>query len=251
LFDSHIHIGQFEEIYYDPAEIIGIVMEKAEGLCFSSTTTCKDGVSYSEIENEIDGALARIDWPPETVRPFFWYTPCFAEQGVPFEKAVKNLPYKGVKLHPLAHKWDLEDTKFIDMLHAIFDYAGKNSLPVLIHTGNNGVDAAGTFSRFFPLYPETKFILAHCRPLVEAISLLREHPNVYGDTAFMPAAEFIKIIKKDLSGKMIFGSDFPITNYFYNNNLARKRRAITLKEQYKRDYSLLMRYEIYSRESVD
>ena len=31
MIDNHIHIGQFNEIYYNPIEIIEIVMEKCEG----------------------------------------------------------------------------------------------------------------------------------------------------------------------------------------------------------------------------
>jgi len=242
MIDNHIHIGQFDNIYYNPVEVIQIVMEKCtEGLCFSSTTTCKDDVAYSEVENEIDNALANIR--PEIVRPFFWYAPVFIRQGVDFEKAMRDLPYKGIKLHPLSHSWDLNDKIHLDVLHKVFGYAEENKLPILIHTGNNGIDAADTFIRFFPLYPETKIILAHCRPLENTISVIRAYPNVYGDTAFLPEADLKKIIEEGLSHKMMLGSDFPITNYFSNQYPAENEGIVTLQEQYKRDFAQLECFE--------
>jgi len=218
-------------------------MEKCtEGLCFSSTTTCKDDVSYSEVEKEINNALAHIPWSPETVRPFLWYAPVFDGQGVDFERAVRNLPYKGIKLHPLAHHWDLDNKNLLDVLHKIFGYARENKLPILIHTGHSGIDAAGKFSGFFLKYPETEYILAHCRPLNEAISLIRTYPNVYGDTAFLPEADLQIIIEEGLSHKIMLGSDFPVTNYFRNKYTPENRETLSLGEQYADDFKQLQHY---------
>ena len=240
MIDNHIHIGQFKEIYYNPIEIIEIVMEKCDGLCFSSTTTCRKNITYSEVEKEISHTLNNIKWSVEIVMPFFWYAPSFTKEGIVIEKVMENFPYKGIKLHPLAHKWDLTNKKIVDVLHKIFGYAGQNNLPILIHTGHSGVDSANLFSNFFPLYPETKVILAHCRPLEEAISLIHNFPNVYGDTAFVEEEDLQKIIKENLSHKIILGSDFPVTNYFNNKYPSKyNNRVNSLKDQYDLDFKQL------------
>lgn len=242
MIDNHIHIGQFHEIYYDPVEIIQIVMEKCtDGLCFSSTTTCSEDTLYSEVETEITHTLAHIDWLPETARPFLWFIPAYAKQGVTVKKAMSNLPYKGIKLHPLAHQWDISDTMIKNLLIEIFEYAKQNKLPVLIHTGHSGVDAANTFSAFFGMYPEVNFILAHCRPLAEAVFLMRDYCNVYGDTAFLDERDLKQIIQEGLSYKVILGSDFPITNYF-NNKFLLKKKELSLIEQYNNDFEQLQYY---------
>lgn len=236
MIDNHIHIGQFKEIYNDPIEVIQIVMEYCrDGLCFSSLIACDENIAYTKAEKEIENVLAHINWQPEIVRPFFWYNPCYAKQGVMFKKVMQELPYKGVKLHPLANHFDLNDPKITSILHTIFSYAGEYNLPVLIHTGHSGVDSADIFSHFFPLYPTTRFILAHCRPLANTINLMRNFPNVYGDTAFLPEDHLQEIIKEGLAGKMILGSDFPVTNY-YNNE------KVDLKKQYNSDYEQLKHY---------
>ena len=244
MIDSHIHIGQYNEIYYNPVEIIQIVMEKCkEGLYFSSTTTCKENIHYSEVELEIEHTLSQVLEMGELIRPFLWYIPAYIGQGVIFEDAIKNLPYKGIKLHPLAHQWDLKDDKILHTLHRIFEYAGYNELPVLIHTGNSGVDAASTFSQFFLIYPQTQFVLAHCRPLEEACSLIRIYPNVYGDTAFLTESDFSHIMAAGLGSKMIFGSDFPITHYF-SNKYQTGVKKVSLETQYHDDFEQLQRMMI-------
>jgi predicted TIM-barrel fold metal-dependent hydrolase len=212
-------------------------MEKCvDGLCFSSTTTCMEDIAYSKVENEISQTLARITWTPEIVRPFFWYIPAFAGQGINIESAMNSLPYKGIKLHPLAHNWNIEEEKVSGLLCGIFEYAGHYGLPVLIHTGNSGVDAANMFSKFFPMFPETKFFLAHCRPLAEAVLLLKKYINVYGDTAFLGKPDFHKIVQMNLIKKIVLGSDFPITNYFSNKHWFTKK---PLKKQYDNDFKRL------------
>ncbi|GMO25207.1 MAG: hypothetical protein Pg6A_12490 [Termitinemataceae bacterium] len=243
MLDRHIHTGRFNETYYTPLQIIEIVMGKCkDGLCFSSTTSCKEGILYSEVEKEIGDTLANIPWSSEIVRPFLWYSPHFAKQGVTAEKAMQNLPYKGIKIHPLANRWDLTDTKTMSIAHGLFEYAGQYKLPVLIHTGENGVDAPTVFSRFFPLYPETIFILAHCRPAEETIPLLQNYPNVYGDTAFLSVENMQKIKSKNLVHKILPGTDFPITHYFANR-YPQGASEITLAEQYKRDFALMKKYK--------
>ena len=253
MIDNHIHIGQFNEVYYDPVEVIQIVMEKCiEGLCFSSTTTCMEDITYSRVENEITQTLAHIVWTYESVQPFLWYIPAFSEQGVSLKKAMNNLPYKVIKLHPLAHHWDLEEKKVTRLVNEIFEYAGHNKLPVLIHTGNNGIDAAGVFSVFFPKYQNTKFILAHCRPFTEAIHLIGSYPNVYGDTAFLSKSNFQKITKENVTKKIVLGSDFPITNYFDYKYRSRWHKIKSLKKQYDSDFEQLRYfYHFYSKGKED
>jgi predicted TIM-barrel fold metal-dependent hydrolase len=235
MIDSHIHIGQFNEMYYEPVEIIDIVMKAGiESVSFSSTTSCKDDVLYAEIEHEISALLSNIPWSPEIVRPFFWYTPDYIRQGVDVETAMKDLPYKGIKIHPYAHQWDFDNPKEMNVLHNLFDFAGCNMLPVLIHTGMSGVDSANKFEGFFSEYKQTQCILAHCRPLDETIDMLKKYTNVYCDTAFVSEEVVANIVGAGIGDKIIFGTDFPITHYFSTHNHD-DMKELSLKDQYQGD----------------
>jgi predicted TIM-barrel fold metal-dependent hydrolase len=185
-----------------------------EGLVFSSTTSGKDLIRYTEVETEIAAALSGLGPQADKARPLIWYVPAYADQGVTVETAMNGLPYQGIKIHPRANRWDLTNTKTVGLAHALFDYAHRKELPVLIHTGEDPLDEANKFSFLFSEYPKAKCILAHGRPLEQTVSLLRRFPNVYCDTAFMPEESRLRIAVEGFAEKTLPGSDFPITHYF-------------------------------------
>jgi predicted TIM-barrel fold metal-dependent hydrolase len=239
--DYHLHIGQFCETYYDPLEVLRIVAEAGiTDAAYSSTTSAKEGARYQEIEREIAAVTAR--YPADRYEPLLWYIPPYIDEGVTVENAFQHLPYGGIKLHPRVHHWDLHDTKHRDCLHTLFGYAGDKGLPVLIHTGEDEFERPAFFASFFSEYPQVKFILAHCRPAPDTIALFRAHSNVYGDTAFLDTGRYTQIAGAGFAGRLIPGTDFPITHYFAAH-YPQENSAITLAEQYQRDAAQMGKYE--------
>jgi predicted TIM-barrel fold metal-dependent hydrolase len=239
--DSHTHIGQFEECYYDPLEIVETVMSNGiQRMVFSSTTSCIDNIKYNEIEKEIFTLQNKISYLPEIVSPYFWYIPEYILQGVNIENACNVIPYKGLKLHPYINHWNFADNRHMETLHSLFDYAAINSLPVLIHTGESGRDSADCFENFFEEYKMVQYILAHCRPLDVTIDMLRKYENVFCDTAFVHGTHIQTIITAGYREKILTGTDFPITHYFKTHYpQADEDQNITLREQYKLDIALI------------
>jgi predicted TIM-barrel fold metal-dependent hydrolase len=232
--DNHVHIGQFNEVYYDPLEIVGIVLESGmESLSFSSTTSCCDNIMYWEVENEIKRLLTQVGWNTDVVRPYFWYIPDYINQRACVEWFFDNIPYKGIKLHPLSHNWEFDYPHHFEALLELFEYADDNHLPVLIHTGNNDVDRPDRFERFFCGFNYVKFILAHCRPLSTTIKMLRKYKNIYCDTAFVLDEDIEKIIQAGYKDRIVFGTDFPVTHYFKTKyQKPGENIPLTLREQY-------------------
>jgi hypothetical protein len=235
--DSHIHIGQFEDVFYEPLEIANIILSAGmEGFSFSSTSSCIKDVEYSTVEKEISGMLTNMPYSSETILPYFWYIPGYIKQGVTIKGAAEIIPYRGIKLHPYSQDWDFENRSHLNGLHTLFTHAVLNNLPVLVHTGHSGKDSADRFEQFFSEYTSVKFTLAHCRPLDTTIKMLERYPNVYCDTAFVPAEDIQTIIHHGFKEKIIFGSDFPITHFWQTKYpQEEKNPAITLEEQYKQD----------------
>jgi predicted TIM-barrel fold metal-dependent hydrolase len=235
--DSHIHIGQFEDVYYDPLEIINIVMSSGmEGLTFSSTSSGRDDVLYSTIEKEIDTLLSGASYSPDIIRPLLWYIPDYIRQHITVESAFNSIPYKGIKLHPYMNDWDFNDTQQMDILHSLFDYAARKKLPILIHTGESGVDAPNRFEPFISEYSAVKCILAHSRPVKETVEMLRKYRNAFCDTAFAPTVDIREIASLGFADRIIFGSDFPVTHFFKTKYPEPwDIPPFSLKEQYIRD----------------
>jgi predicted TIM-barrel fold metal-dependent hydrolase len=238
--DTHIHIGQFENVFYNPLEVLQIVADSGitSGV-YSSTTSGKEGVKYQEIRMEIE--LALYTFPSDIFKPYLWYIPSYMDEGITIAKAMEDLPYKGIKIHPVANDWNFKEQKNVYCLHELFAYAQDNSLPVLIHTGPNGVDAPGTFQSFFKQYKSVKFILAHCRPVDEAKIMIEKYPNVYGYTSFMDESGMRYVIKAGLADKLFTGSDFPITHYW--KTYQQDNNCISLYDQYQEDIKSMQLFE--------
>jgi predicted TIM-barrel fold metal-dependent hydrolase len=228
--DNHLHVGQFRETYYDPLEVLRVVTEAGiTDAVYSSTTSGKEDVRYTEVEREIAAVISH--YPPENFEPFFWYIPPYIDEGIGVKSAFENLPYGGIKLHPRAHFWNLRDKKHLDCLDSLFTYARENHLPVLIHTGEDDFEKPAFFSPFFSRYSQVNFILAHCRPAQDTIAVFRAHGNVYGDTAFLLHERYSQIVEAGFRERLIPGTDFPITHY-HNRE---KNPGISPEKQYKDD----------------
>jgi len=232
MIDTHVHIGQFDYEYYAPEEIYSILNEAGiDSFIFSSTTSCKNDVSYEEIEEEINIIYSKCKANSDKVKPLFWVIP---EKG--FDKIVyDSLPYCGFKIHPCTHNWDLSNTMIDKLCNEIFEFASEKKLPVLLHTGYDEIDESKKFEKYFDKYNNINFILAHGRPLKQALAITKKYHNVYVDTAFMPISEIRILLENNLVEKILFGTDFPITHYFSN----RYKKKLSLNDQYRSDLSIL------------
>ena len=153
MIDSHIHIGQFYEEYYEVNKIFDVIFSngKIDGIVYSSTSSCIPNVKYDFVQNEIASAIKK--YPANVATPLFWFVPDYINQEITIETAMNEFPYGGFKLHPYGNEWNFEnDTKQCEILHEIFDYADKRKMRVLIHTGESGVDRPSRFERFFGEY---------------------------------------------------------------------------------------------------
>ncbi len=241
MIDNHIHLGQFFEKYYSAQDVFSAIKNVGvKQICFSSTTSCKTYTSTlaTEILQEITEALSVAKNIGLDAHAFYWVIPQLHFDGATITQAMEKLPYKGIKIHPRAHLWDLNDKQTIKLLDEIFCYCKKNNLPILLHTGEDkNIDDPTRFLAFFEKYPTVTVILAHCRPIETVINILKKFPNYRGDTAFIDEDSLKKLEKENLLNQINFGSDFPITHF-----LATKYSdiSVSLEEQYKKDIKSLM-----------
>jgi len=98
MVDNHLHVGQFEELYYDPCETLQIVKDKGiTEAVYSSTTSAKKDVEHDEVYSEI--ATAVSVYPPASFKPYFWLVPSYL---------IKNGLGKKIMIgsdFPITHYW--------------------------------------------------------------------------------------------------------------------------------------------------
>ena len=138
------------------------------------------------------------------------------------EEGHQNLGMRGIKLMPMYAGFK-PDSRDIDHL---WQYASKNGLPVLLHTGTTFIDKAPlecTLPRLLDnvanRFPDVKLVLAHLgHPYEgECIATIRKHANVYADCSalhYRPFQLYHSLMLLQEYGvwhKLLFGTDFPFT----------------------------------------
>jgi predicted TIM-barrel fold metal-dependent hydrolase len=138
------------------------------------------------------------------------------------EEGHRNLGLQGIKLMPM-YAGFAPNSPDLDYL---WEYATRNNLPVLLHTGT-------TFVRQAPLkytvpmlvddlailFPDVKIIMAHLSHPYEGecVVTIRKHPNVYADCSalhYRPFQLYNSLMLLQEYGvwhKLLFGSDYPFT----------------------------------------
>ncbi|MGN0728031.1 amidohydrolase family protein [Treponema sp.] len=244
--DHHIHIGQFNEVYYDALELFELIeltqeQTKITEIRYSSTSSCRDDAELSLVEEEIAYAQG-YESKNLTAKPYLWFIPKYSEQGIKVESAASSFDYCGIKLHPAGQNWDEENPGHLQTLHEIFRWADDNSKSILIHCGTQHCDLPTRFENFFAEYTNAHVILAHSNPVKETAEMVNKYKNVFCDTACISKKNFKKLshLVNDKS-KILFGSDFPITHYFSTHLFGKK---LSLKEEYLKNIKITAAKEI-------
>lgn len=239
--DYHVHTGQWHEIYYEPRDVIRSL--KASGtdeIYFSSTTSgryCKESIAvqgntdlqkslptarelYEFIREEIGTALDEAKKVGLKAHPLYWVIPEVhgvknQSKAATIKEAMSDLPYEGFKIHPRGNPWNLEDDETWRLTEEVFSYAEEHSLFILIHAGPDDFELPSKFESFIARHPKVLVQLAHCRPLKDTLYMLRTYPNVVCDTAFVDDETKKKIEEAGFADRIRFGTDFPITHYFF------------------------------------
>jgi predicted TIM-barrel fold metal-dependent hydrolase len=135
----------------------------------------------------------------------------------------QELKLRGIKLMPMYAGFRPDDPR----LDALWGYAQRHHLPVLLHTGTTFIAQAPlelTLPRHLdPVatrFPDVPIIMAHLgHPYEgECVVTARKHPNVYADISalhYRPWQFYNSLMLVQEYGiwdKIVFGTDYPFTN---------------------------------------
>lgn len=212
MIDYHVHVGWYTDGYHSPKEIWQAELDAGiDEIAVSSTSTCAE--LYKLVVREIR-ELNRLGG--SRIHPILWLTPRMMKTWGLSYMLHSKIRWQGVKMHWNAHREWYYNRK---LLHNALEVARWLQVPVLFHTGEFKECKASVFMDICKRYDDLTFVLAHGRPLNETISVIKECPNVYVDTAFMPADHVKKLANAGFSGSILFGTDVPI-NLLYNKEVS-------------------------------
>lgn len=200
--DLHIHFGQWFDKYYDPLKIGRelLVKQRLAMIGVSSTTACRDPYSISTICEEVEPLLKAF---PGQVFHWLWLHPDFIPTS---EDTCAGTPIHGLKIHPYQHDWHSDKTK----ISRAFKFAENLSIPILLHTGGIPECDVGQFLLLLRQHPTVNVILAHARPMNEAILLAEQCSNAWFDTAFVSRDSLDEAVTAGILHRFVFGTDYPI-----------------------------------------
>jgi len=217
----HVHVGQFKEKYYDPLQIGEILIEELdlEAISVSSTTSCGN-YNIATISLEIEKLYQKMG---SKIFHFLWLHPEYLPDRDWNYKS--SIPINGIKIHPYAQNWNQVQ------LRKAWELASDWNIPILLHTGGDPRAYPLVFLSIISDFPEVQVCMAHGRPNNQLIEVLKQCPNVLTDTAFQNLEDIQRIISQGYTDRILYGSDFPITSYYSQNDYLSSESWISIYKQ--------------------
>jgi len=129
---------------------------------------------------------------------------------------MQSLGLSGIKFHPIFQNFKIDSDKAMQMFEKI-----GTKFPVLIHTGDKNEDGATPkrLANVIKELPQITFIAAHLGGYAEWEEAKQYliGKNLYIDTSssirFLPPSEAASIIRTHGVDKVLFGTDYPLSNH--------------------------------------
>jgi len=235
--DAHIHVGWYyrmtdattfdrSDFYYEPKVAADVLKRCGVDEFIFSSISCQRHVTIADVEREARETQAAFG---TGAHPFYWVTGPFYDDDPDFKVLDKGL-FEGVKIHELETPWVKERPKDLDRILSVLE---ERNVPVQFHSGEDQGCYPHEMLPFAERHPKLRIVFAHCRPYKEMIDCLKECPNLFTDTAFMPPEYYAEIVAAGVESQVLFGSDLPIQGGFYewaDTNVAKSLECFYRKE---------------------
>ena len=217
-------MGQYFDDYYTPPRVLRTL--RAAGIthfAYSSTSTVvTDDADFLQEER-----IAMHELSYGKAKPMLWVTHDMLKKSKDLSLYMNDAGGKiiGLKVHGVSEPWE----PFGKYLKRIFDIAQDRKVFVMLHTGERENCEAGMYKRICKAYSGVPVVLAHGRPIQQAIEMLLNCPNTFVDTSFMPH-EHLRILmetarEQNYTDRILFGTDSPIPGRHLKSSLPRHLRA--------------------------
>jgi predicted TIM-barrel fold metal-dependent hydrolase len=127
----------------------------------------------------------------------------------PIEEARRclDLGARGIKLHPRAQKFLLNDER----LAPVFALAAERGVPILIHAGRGLPPIAAALERLVDAHPGAQLILAHAgiADLANLAHRFSGKRGVFFDTSVWSAIDLLGLLRLVPPEQVVYASDYP------------------------------------------
>jgi predicted TIM-barrel fold metal-dependent hydrolase len=204
IFDAHTHLGD------DIDGMTGRFEELLDGMnrygvsrCFMFCLDEPDRHPAFTVCN--DRTLAFAERSEGRMIPFVR----LALDESPIEEATRclDLGARGIKLHPRAQKFELNDAR----LAPVFALAAERRVPILIHGGRGLPPIADHLHSLVEAYPDAQLIIAHAgiADLAGLAGRFAGKAGVFFDTSVWSAIDLLSFFRLVPPEQVVYASDYP------------------------------------------
>jgi len=204
IFDAHTHLGT------DIDGMVGIYADLIRGMekygisrCFMFCLDEPDRHPAFRAGN--DRTLAYAERSDGKLIPFVRLD--LSEDPIAEATRCLDLGAKGIKLHPRAQKFLLNDER----LSPIFELAADRKVPILIHGGRGLPPIADDLARMVERYPQAQLIVAHAgiADLASLADRLGGKAGVFFDTSVWSPLDLLGLYRLVGPEQVVYASDYP------------------------------------------
>jgi len=203
ILDVHAHVGR--PIYAYRSEDFTNT-DLAARMSESGVAKCCVFSFYDKQDNEYVEAATR---GRDDLVPFAFINPKQPDAAATLEGLITK-GFRGLKLHPFADGYHLNNFKMVDPLFEVCDHHG---IPVLCHgLADNAYNTVYAFAEMADRFRQVNLIMAHGGFMwgrAEAVRASKTRPNLYIETTCLLPAGIADGIDDIGAEKYIFGSDAP------------------------------------------
>jgi uncharacterized protein len=203
IFDVHTHLGlDIDGMRGERDELLRV--QRAHGITQSFVFCLDEPDRHPGFRDPNDRTLEHAAAAPDELIPFVRLD---LTEG-PIEEAVRCLDRgaRGIKLHPRAQKFALDDER----LAPVFELAADRRVPILIHGGRGLPPIADELARLMDRY-EPQLIVAHAG--IADLAALAHHfasrPDVFFDTSFWSPLDLLDLYRLVSPEQVLYASDYP------------------------------------------
>lgn len=221
IIDMHVHIGTI--LTFDMNENDVLETMQSHGIEFALVSNIEGSeVDFSQkkipmrhqhSQDEINQRVIRFAHKyPNQIGALLWIRPRMEQCDNALRRMIlkhRDVIY-GLKLHPFHSAVAIDDPR----VEPYIKLAKEFHLPILVHTAPDDYSKAIHLYHAAKKHPDVIFIMAHMElgsDHEEAMNILKECENVYGDSAWVTPEDSYHIMKECGIHKYMFGSDNPVS----------------------------------------
>ncbi len=207
IFDAHVHLGtDIDGMVGDFDELVAIQERHSISGAFMFCLDEPDRHPAFSAAN--DRTLAYAERSQGRFVPFVRLD--LAER--PIAEAVRCLDAgaRGIKLHPRAQKFLLNDER----LAPVFELAADRRVPILIHGGRGLPPIADSLAHLVERYEGAQLIIAHCgiADLAGLANRFSGRPGVFFDTSVWSPLDVLDLFRLVAPEQVLYASDYPYSS---------------------------------------